>query len=165
MSEGNSCWDGGKPGVSDTLASALWCADIMLRFAQRGWVGVNLHGGGNGFYTPIAGAPSTGFTRRPEYFGIQFAQSLTGATFLPATIPTPNPKVSIYAFNHHNHQRVAIINKQPAAFTLVLPSHPRQALTLSGPAVDSKEGITLTTSKPRSRAVTIPAYTAVLYDL
>jgi hypothetical protein len=45
MSEGNSCWDGGKQGVSDTLASALWCADMMLCFAQYGWVGVNLHGG------------------------------------------------------------------------------------------------------------------------
>ena len=49
MCEGNSCWDGGKPGVSDTLASALWCADMMLRFASLGWCGVNLHGGGNGF--------------------------------------------------------------------------------------------------------------------
>src|SRR6185437_5786590 len=24
MTEGNSCWNGGQPGVSDTLASALW---------------------------------------------------------------------------------------------------------------------------------------------
>ncbi len=78
MSEGNSCWNGGQPGVSDTLVSALWCADVMLRFAELGWCGVNLHGGGSGVYTPIAGAPSTGFTRRPEYFGMQFAQSLRG---------------------------------------------------------------------------------------
>src|SRR5450756_2202319 len=27
MSEGNSCWNGGQQGVSDTLASALWVAD------------------------------------------------------------------------------------------------------------------------------------------
>src|SRR3546814_9938197 len=72
MTEGNSCWNGGQPGVSDTLASALWCADAMLRFARLGWVGVNWHGGGNGHYSPIVGAPSTGFSRRPEFYGIQF---------------------------------------------------------------------------------------------
>ena len=65
ITEGNSCWDGGKPGVSDTLASALWCADAMLRFAQLGWCGFNLHGGGNGYYTPIAGSPSTGSDEAP----------------------------------------------------------------------------------------------------
>jgi len=167
MSEGNSCWDGGKPGVSDTLASALWCADMMLRFAQYGWVGVNLHGGGNGFYTPIAGAPSTGFIRRPEYFGIQFAQSLTGSTFLPIAVSDPDPKVSIYAFDHHNQRRVAIINKRPEPCALTLPSRPRaQSLTLSGPAVDSKTGITLASAKPPGAAsVTVPPYAAVIYDI
>ena len=34
MSEGNSCWNGGQRGVSDTLASALWVADMMLDFAS-----------------------------------------------------------------------------------------------------------------------------------
>lgn len=41
MSEGNSCWDGGKPGVSDTYASALWRAGYMLQCAARKWTGVN----------------------------------------------------------------------------------------------------------------------------
>jgi hypothetical protein len=36
MSEGNSCWNGGQPGVSDTLASALWVVDMMLEFASGG---------------------------------------------------------------------------------------------------------------------------------
>ena len=65
MSEGNSCWNGGQPDVSDTLASALWVADMMMQFAAGGCAGVCLHGGGNGFYTPIAGGLGTGFERRP----------------------------------------------------------------------------------------------------
>src|SRR3546814_336128 len=97
MTEGNSCWNGGQPGVSDTLASALWCADAMLRFARLGWVGVNWHGGGNGHYSPIVGAPSTGFSRRPEFYGIQFAQLLTGATFVPATLTGASRFVTAYA--------------------------------------------------------------------
>src|SRR3546814_16390856 len=70
-----------------------WSSDVcssdlaMLRFARLGWVGVNWHGGGNGHYSPIIGAPSTGFSRRPAFYGIQFAQLLTGATFVPATPP------------------------------------------------------------------------------
>src|SRR3546814_14906738 len=97
MTEGNSCWNGGQPGVSDTLASALWCADAMLRFARLGWVGVNWHGGGNGHYSPIVGAPSTGFSRRPEFYGIQFAQLLTCATFVPATLTGASRFLTAYA--------------------------------------------------------------------
>jgi hypothetical protein len=119
--EGNSCWDGGKAGMSDTLASALWCAAMMLRFAQMGWCGVNLHGGGNGFYTPIAGAPSTGFTRRPEYFGSQFGQSLAGAMFMGATLTGAGPQVTAYALEQAGRRRIAIINKGKEAASVELP--------------------------------------------
>ncbi len=167
ISETNSCWDGGKPGVSDTLASALWCADMMLRFASYGWSGVNLHGGGNGFYTSIAGAPSTGFTRRPEYFGIQFAQLLAGATFLQSTLTGTGNHVTAHAFQQHGKRRVAVINKQPTALILNLPARVRSTATqLSGPAVDSKEGITLARTKVSTASLqTVPPYTALLYDL
>ncbi len=167
MSEGNSCWDGGKPGVSDTLASALWCADTMLRFAQYGWVGVNLHGGGNGFYTPIAGAESTGFTRRPEFFGIQFAQSLVGARFLGATLAGAPPHTTAYAFSHHGRQRLAIFNKQDDPLSITLPAKPHpQALLLTGPSFAAKEGVTLSPTKvSTTRQATVPPRSAILYDL
>lgn len=45
MTEGNTCWSGGKPGVSDVFASALWAADYMLLHASLGCAGINLHGG------------------------------------------------------------------------------------------------------------------------
>jgi hypothetical protein len=45
MTEGNTCYRGGKPGVSDTFASALWAADYLLQLASLGYAGVNLHGG------------------------------------------------------------------------------------------------------------------------
>jgi hypothetical protein len=46
LTEGNSCYRGGKPGMSDALASALWGGDYMLSLAEAGCAGVNLHGGG-----------------------------------------------------------------------------------------------------------------------
>ena len=167
MSEGNSCWDGGKPGVSDTLASALWCADMMLRFAQIGWVGVNLHGGGNGFYTPIAGTPSTGLTRRPEYFGIQFAQALAGGTFLPATLTGASTHATAYVLEKDGRHHAVIINKQDTPLILDLPSPPRgKALTLTGPAFDSKDGVTLLPIRlSHEHTLTIPAHTALRLEL
>ena len=166
MSEGNSCWDGGKPGVSDTLASALWCADTMLRFASLGWCGVNLHGGGNGFYTPIAGLPSTGFTRRPEYFGIQFAQTFAGATLLSTQLKgTPN-HITAYAAEQAGKHQVALINKAAAAVRIKLPERwGSRAMQLTGPALDAKEGTTLAEIHVRrSRAVEVPALTATILE-
>ncbi|MGC1998398.1 MAG: hypothetical protein WA608_07230 [Candidatus Acidiferrales bacterium] len=45
MTEGNTCYRGGKPGVSDVFAAALWAADYSLLLACNNYSGVNLHGG------------------------------------------------------------------------------------------------------------------------
>jgi hypothetical protein len=45
MTEGNTCYRGGKPGVSDVFAAALWSADYSLLVASNDYSGVNLHGG------------------------------------------------------------------------------------------------------------------------
>jgi hypothetical protein len=45
MTEGNTCFRGGKPGVSDVFAAALWSADYSLLLASNDYLGVNLHGG------------------------------------------------------------------------------------------------------------------------
>ncbi|QNI30627.1 hypothetical protein H7849_15965 [Alloacidobacterium dinghuense] len=45
MTEGNTCYRGGKPGVSDVFAAALWSADYSLLLASKNYSGVNLHGG------------------------------------------------------------------------------------------------------------------------
>lgn len=45
MTEGNTCYRGGKPGVSDVFAAALWSADYSLLLASNGYSGINLHGG------------------------------------------------------------------------------------------------------------------------
>jgi hypothetical protein len=45
MTEGNTCYRGGKTGVSDVFAAALWSADYSLLLASNDYSGVNLHGG------------------------------------------------------------------------------------------------------------------------
>ncbi|HXE14949.1 MAG TPA: glycosyl hydrolase family 79 C-terminal domain-containing protein, partial [Bryobacteraceae bacterium] len=79
LAETNSCYRGGKPGVSDTFASALWGADLMYQLASEGGMGINFHGGGYGVYTPIAGTREDGFLARPIYYGmLLFAQAGAG---------------------------------------------------------------------------------------
>jgi hypothetical protein len=85
LTESNSCYLGGQPGVSDTFASALWVADMMLETAQAGYAGVNVHGGGDQVYTPIA-SDASGTTLRPIYSGMRFAQMFAGAELMQSEI-------------------------------------------------------------------------------
>jgi hypothetical protein len=45
MTEGNTVYRGGKPGLSDVFAAALWAADYLFELMSLGYCGVNLHGG------------------------------------------------------------------------------------------------------------------------
>jgi hypothetical protein len=148
MSEGNSCWNGGQEGVSDTLASALWVAGMMMDFASGGCAGVNLHGGGNGFYTPIAGNLGTGFTRRPEFFGMEMVKEFVGGTILQSKLQCGNNEVCAYAGLKDGRLLQMVINKsdQPVR----LRTQGRRAgeeWILTGPALDAKNGVTLTRNR------------------
>jgi hypothetical protein len=168
MSEGNSCWDGGKPGVSDTFASALWCAGYMLACMKRGWSGVNLHGGGNGYYTPIAGAPSTDLMRRPEFFGIRFAQHLIGSRSVDATLHGASPLVDGFVFEKIGRRELVLINKTPDSFQCSLPEGvtASSVLRLHAPAIDAKAGVQISSTHEAARNVAIaPSYTATVYRL
>jgi hypothetical protein len=166
MSEGNSCWNGGQPGVSDTLASALWVADMMLDFASLGCAGVNLHGGGDGYYTPIAGTLAQGFTRRPEFFGMKLIKPFTGATFIPGKLDCPSDRIRAYAARNAESTLVIVINKsdQPVAIRTTL-RHAHKQWLLTGPAIDAKQGVTLIESNPTALhkgTLQVPAYSAIL---
>ncbi|MDP5278955.1 hypothetical protein Q9Q95_08475 [Sphingomonas sp. DG1-23] len=167
MAEGNSCWDGGKIGVSDVHAAAIWGADTMLRFARRGWIGVNWHGGGNGNYSPIVGTPSKGFTRRPLYFGTRFAQALDGATFLDTGATPDDPYLGYYALRHAGRTRIAVINKSDTPVQVQLPGVPEPKRTiLTGPSASARDATTLTQRSQRpERNMTIPPLTAILLTL
>jgi hypothetical protein len=166
MSEGNSCWNGGQPGVSNTLASALWVADMMLDFAAGGCAGVNLHGGGNGFYTPIAGSLTTGFVRRPEYFGMKLIKPFVGATLVRSSLECSNDRIRVYAARKSATKLLLIVNKtnQSAEIRLSL-RHPSRQWLLTGPAIDATEDITLVEGRGnsiRNGTLHVPAYSAIL---
>jgi hypothetical protein len=166
MSEGNSCWNGGQPGVSDTLASALWVLDVMLNFAEIGCAGVNLHGGGNGFYTPIAGGLQTGFTRRPEYYGMLLAKEFVGATMVQSRLECESDQVRAYVGEKNGVRLVMAINKTERAVDMKTPlQRSREQWLLTGPAIDAKQGVTLTGSREtdlREGVLRVSPHSAVL---
>jgi hypothetical protein len=173
ISEGSSCWNGGQRGVSDTFASALWCADVMLRFASYGFSGVNLHGGGNGIYSPIVGSPSAGFSKRPEYFGMQFAQRFAGSTLMQVKLECDDNRVRAYAARAAKHakglQHLALINKSDKAVEVTLPQEilagkAWQVEKLSAPAIDATTGTTLVEAGKvthKQTTVRVEPYTAL----
>jgi len=187
MSEGNSCFHGGKPGVSDTFASALWSADYMLQLAQAGYIGVNLHGGGEGLYTPIAGSIENGFTARPVYYGMLLAQDFVGCTLVEAKLggQTSAANVTAFAATQGKQYKLAVFNKSSLLVSVAIDGlaasiHSAAVSLLQAPAIDSKDGVTFGGSAvskdgsftPRSQStlslrhgkasLDLPPYTAAL---
>ena len=190
MSEGNSCFHGGKAGVSDTFASALWSGDYMLQLAQAGYIGVNLHGGGEGLYTPIAGSIADGFTARPVYYGMLLAENFVGSTLVEAKLggQIASTNVTAFAATQGKQYKLAVFNKSSSPVSVAIDglaaSGPSAAVTLlQAPAIDSKDGVTLGgsvvgkdgsfTPKPQSMlairhgkaTLQLPPYTAALITI
>lgn len=143
LTEVNSYWSGGKLGVSNTLASALWGGDFALACAQAGVEGLNFHGGVlsiletsldkniavalpdngslqqkldaiSGRYTPIAGDVGAGFYARPLYYGMLLAQQFGGAQLLPVTLQAGGINLTAYAGVRGKTRLMAVFNKDLA---------------------------------------------------
>ncbi|MGB6545855.1 MAG: glycosyl hydrolase family 79 C-terminal domain-containing protein [Candidatus Acidiferrales bacterium] len=140
MTEGNSCFRGGKPNMSDAFASSLWAADYMLYLAQAGCVGVNLHGGGTkqiraalgghlpgesvatrpdaaasgSFYTPIAGDEKNGFFPRPIFYGMMLASHFAGASIVANDFDPQGANATAYAARTSDGLTIALLNKDAA---------------------------------------------------
>jgi hypothetical protein len=168
MDEGNSCFGGGRPGVSDAYASALWAADFMLTCAAAGFAGVNFHGGGTGVYTPIETTDPSTAVPRPVYFGMQFAQQFAEFKVARCSIAS-SANATAWLGTRGLATKLAVINKGADPITISLPSPLDRKLThhlaLSGPALDATHGVMLARSRQPDRSLTqvIPGYTGVLF--
>ena len=148
MSEGNSCYGGGKPGVSDTFASALWAGDFMLDLAARGATGVNLHGGGEGAYTPIVTGKDGHSSARPVFYGMWLAGQFAGSTLVRTELkPSPgldlkSANVTAYAAVGASGTLAAVFNKGAEPVELALSEvRDGEVFTLTAPAIESTGGV------------------------
>jgi hypothetical protein len=116
MCETQSFSGGGKAGVSDTFASALWALDYLFMLAGYGCSGVNMETGVNHLgwvskYTPITGTPPGPYAPAPEYYGLlAFAQAAKGEQ-IAATASTGGINLTAYATRQDHDTVVTVINK------------------------------------------------------
>lgn len=150
MTETNSCYQGGKRGVSNTFASALWGMELMYQLAASGSLGINFHGGGFGQYTPIAGARQEGFEARPIYYGMLLFAEAGAGQLVKNTLSEPQPEDTVVAYSLKTGSglKTVVLNKN-AGSALRLAVDPGQkaekatVLMLSGPSLEATSGVTL----------------------
>ncbi|HKW17155.1 MAG TPA: glycosyl hydrolase family 79 C-terminal domain-containing protein [Terriglobales bacterium] len=114
LAETNSCYQGGKPGVSDTFTSALWATDLMYQLASAGGMGINFHGGGYGWYTPIAGSVEDGFNARPIFYGMLLFALAGSGQLVECKLEggEQTSLLTVYALRSNDGQlKLAIFNK------------------------------------------------------
>ena len=150
LTETNSCYQAGKQGVSNTFASALWGAELMYQLATQGGIGINFHGGGYGWYTPIAGKLDQGFEARPIYYGmLLFAQAGAGQLVEnKLSEPQPEDVVAAYSLKTDSGLKTLLFNKSSgsALHIVIDPGQRAQRATLlqlSAPHLDSTSDVTL----------------------
>jgi hypothetical protein len=147
LAETNSCYGGGKADVSDTFASALWGADYMFRIAQAGGIGVNFHGGGYGWYTPIAGTRAKGFEPRPLYYGMKLFREASAGELLDTTLSTAPDGLRVYAVQRTDGRvTLAALNlslEHPIDLTLDHKFAGMQLIRLRAPSPAAKKDETL----------------------
>lgn len=142
LTEANSYYFGGRDGVSNVLAAALWGADFMLALAQRGVTGIQFHGGGllsveaslgrdantgatstdpsahrdaiASRYSAMAGDVALGFQPRPLYHGMLLAQQFAGARMVPGQFEAAGVNLTSYTALRDDAMQIALINKDAA---------------------------------------------------
>ncbi|NNM85351.1 MAG: hypothetical protein HKL96_06305 [Phycisphaerales bacterium] len=129
----NSAWGGGKRGVSNTFASALWCADTLFEIANAGGAGVNFHTGSiYGAFWP-GSSDSKGLQPHPLYYGmLLFAKAVqNGGRLVPVKYPHTG-NIKIWACLDHSHvMRIVVINKNLSGdIRIALPTTPLSHATV-----------------------------------
>jgi hypothetical protein len=152
--ETNSFSGGGRPGVSDTFAAALWALDYLCVLAWHGAAGVNIESGVNqlGFissYSPIGDDGHRHFTAAPEYYGmLAFAQGCRGER-VAVRYDAGTVNLTAYAtIDVTGATTVVIVNKDVSADAEMHIAAGRElggarVLRLTAPSIDSKTGVTL----------------------
>jgi hypothetical protein len=105
----------GRPGVSDTMASALWALDALFYMDSRDVDGVNLHsfpGSANGLFDLAQVNGTWHATVHPLYYGaLMFAQAAPEGSRLLAVRAGGQPQLRAWSTLGADHRvRVLLIN-------------------------------------------------------
>jgi hypothetical protein len=140
MTEMNSVWNGGQPGISDTFASALWAIDAMLTLAAFSWIGVNFHTNG-AIYSPIRHQNDGSFQPQPLYEGLLFFSKIARGSMCPVLIQEDPPNnFRVFAIRgNRNERRLICLNLawERRRVRVALPWREATFRVLSAPHLES----------------------------
>jgi len=151
--EVNSFSGGGKPGVSDTFGSALWCLDFMFCLATFGCEGVNMETDVNqlGFishYSPIVHEETGRCSVRPEYYGMLAFAFAGQGEMVGLTLDNTKTNLSVYATKGGDGTLFVTALNKDMVDPVVLEVHApevygrAEAFRLAAPSITSKDGAT-----------------------
>ncbi|NHA04776.1 hypothetical protein G7092_13255 [Mucilaginibacter sp. HC2] len=156
ITECNSVSYGGKVGVSDVFASALWGLDFMWQAAQNNCAGVNFHTGikTDQHYTAIT-IDNGSLTARPLYYGMLAFRYATNsnASIVPTVIDNNTYNCNAYAcVQADGSYAITIINKEVSKNFSVNVQLSKSASTISiarltAPLVTSATGVRFANSQ------------------
>lgn len=149
LDEYNSCTDGGKRGVSDTFASALWNLDFMLEIAAQGAVGINLHSsfGSRPGYSAFS-VRDNRYCANPIYYSMLMFHQAAPGRVVAADCQTPANFTAHAVLGDDHKLRVVLINKELANTVVASiasgsPCTKATVIRLSAPSALATEGVTL----------------------
>jgi hypothetical protein len=152
MCETASFSGGGKEGVSDTFASALWALDYLLELASFGCAGVNMETGVNhlgwiSHYTPIGDDLKGNYSAAPEYYGLLAFAQMSKGELLAVDCQAGGTNLTAHAVRDGRELCVAVINKdksQDASVTINgVSARSAAVMRLTASSLTAMNGITL----------------------
>ncbi len=147
IAETNSASHGGKNGVSNVFAAALWGADYAFTLAEQGAAGLNFHGG---FvcrgYTAICRSGGQ-YLAQPLYYGMLLFHASTPARIVPVQVHTSVNLAAHAVLADDGTLSVVLINKDrkrsvKARIAGAGPYTRGTVLRLTAPSLEAQTGIT-----------------------
>ncbi len=147
IAETNSASDGGKNGVSNVFAAALWGADYSFTLAEQGAAGLNFHGGfACRGYTAICRSGGH-YVAQPLYYGMLLFHAAMPGRMVPVHVRAFGNFAAHAVLNDNGNLSLVLINKdthQPMVARISgLGSYARATvLRLVAPSLRARTGIT-----------------------
>jgi hypothetical protein len=159
LDETNSVSCGGRAGISDTFASALWAVDYVARAMAAGVAGINFHGNVANCYgysplcAPTPGRLTAGALRaQPEWYGLLLDKALIGERPVRTILRSPsraNVDVTTMLAAGGRLHLVIVDDDPPGAAPAAVRLHVgpgfagASILTLTAPSPAAKSGVQL----------------------
>ncbi len=148
LSELNSVTCGGRPGVSDSFATALWAPSALFALLREGVRAADLHVRANTINAPFALGPR-GLTARPLLYGLLlFVRALGAHAAMVATRVQADRalRLGVWAVRSGDRLRLVLVNAGPRAIRarLRLPTRgPASVQRLLAASLRARSGVTL----------------------